>query len=116
MGRGLSELQRWILQEASGVDRLYYADICSGYFHWTRARNPGADLPGHQRFSRRTIGEQRYQAVMATLSRTCKRLWQRGLIEWPTAAQSHWAAVVVTDQGREWLKVNSRQILHQVNR
>jgi hypothetical protein len=34
MGRGLSELQRWIVQEASHAERLYFVEILERYFHW----------------------------------------------------------------------------------
>jgi hypothetical protein len=32
MGRGLSPLQRWILQKASERGCLYYAEICAEFY------------------------------------------------------------------------------------
>ena len=40
MGRGLSELQRYILQTAARFDPepIYYGDILIGYFKWPQPR------------------------------------------------------------------------------
>lgn len=39
MGRGLSDLQRYVLARAGEQERVYYADILEGYFGW-RPRRP----------------------------------------------------------------------------
>jgi hypothetical protein len=125
MGRGLSDLQRWILVEAAKRKRLYYADVLEGYFRW-RPRNPPTRYgqhwcwpaksdeeegqlvhPGDQHFSPRDIGAGEYRRVRATLSRSCSRLGDRGLVTCLTGARSHWAGVEITEQGRAWLTVNS---------
>lgn len=127
MGRGLSELQRWILVEASRRDRLYYADILHHYWQFPvrsamryrigvdididvdKRRNSTwiaggtLDSPGSQRFDPDAIGRRRYNAAMASVSRACLRLEKRGLVTCLTAKSSHWAAVEITAEGREVL-------------
>ncbi|QDU60443.1 hypothetical protein Pan216_12820 [Planctomycetes bacterium Pan216] len=111
MGRGLSELQRFILERSAKAPRLYYSEILVEYFGW----KPGWPLkyedgvlasPGSHRFSRTKIGEKEYSRVMATLSRSCTRLDNRGLVTVIVAEYSHWTGVVITDQGRAFLSVN----------
>ena len=63
-------------------------------------------LPGLQSFSPQEIGEPRYRATMASLSRSCRRLQERGLVTCLVGAGSHWSCVQITDKGREWLSVN----------
>jgi hypothetical protein len=91
MGRGLSDLQQWILREARQRGRLYHADIYEGYYGWKPRR--GASLPGEQRFSKWEIGEAEYNKTMATVSRSCTRLEARGLVTCLVAARSRWSAV-----------------------
>jgi hypothetical protein len=107
MGRGLSELQRFILREAGKRGRAYYADVLTGFFGWKPTPSRLPRTPGQQRFSRSRIGERRYAKTMATLSRACWRLGQRGLVTCLQGARSHWSGVELTDKGREWLSVNS---------
>lgn len=38
MGRGLSNLQRFIMAKAAEHKRLYYAEILAGYYGWEPAR------------------------------------------------------------------------------
>jgi len=38
MACGLSELQKWILAQAGRRGRIYYTDICEGYFGWQPVR------------------------------------------------------------------------------
>lgn len=131
MGRGLSELQRFILRRAGQVRRVYYADVLEGYFGWVprqpikrhgttrNARYPATGMeqtppeqvgelasPGRPHFSRSSIGDATYRKAMASLSRACLRLGKRGLVTCLTGNVSRWAGVEITDQGREWLSVN----------
>jgi hypothetical protein len=125
MGRGLSDLQRWILRESGTISRVYYTDVLVGHYHWKPAREirryKAGDMRGHpakpvpperfgtiswpmiQYFSRRRIGEAEYSKTMAALSRACRRLDKRGLVTWlPCRSRS---AVEITDKGREYLSV-----------
>jgi hypothetical protein len=134
MGRGLSELQRYILAEAAERDRLDHAEILAGYFGWQgRPGRNHSSRVGQGGFSRAGIGEQIYRKVMATLSRACRRLAQRGLVTCvrPQKMQrdnqvtvflettcgkseikrikvpAHGAGVAITARGRKMLSVNS---------
>jgi hypothetical protein len=102
VGRGLSPLQRHILAEAAKVERLYYADILSGYFGWQKSR---AWVGSLQNFSMREIGEARYRRTMAVLSRSCARLAERGLVR--MAHSMAWTGASITWEGREWLSANT---------
>src|SRR5262249_28372340 len=93
--------------------RVYYTEVLMGYFGWKRStplpRNPDAyEGPGTQLFSRREIGEKTYGKVMATLSRACARLGDRGLVTCLYGKHSHWSGVQITDKGTEWLWVTSQ--------
>ncbi len=102
MGRGLSDLQRWILAEARKRDRLYHADICEKYYGWSRKTDSrGNPLSiGSQHFSRSEIGGREYNRVMATISRSCLRLEKRGLVRCIRAMYGGWAGVMaVTQEG-----------------
>jgi len=123
MGRGLSDLQRYILDRAGKQRRVYYVEILEGYFGWAPEYEIGryslgryendhrgevGELvsPGSQHFSRKRIGEKTYRKVMATLSRSCKRLQARGLVTWLCGTYSYWSGVEITEEGRKWLSVN----------
>jgi hypothetical protein len=83
MGRGLSELQRSILQAVEDQGALSYAEICVGFFHWPSPGSPGQPLePGHLYFSVADIGPKRYRSVYVSITRSCQRLARRGLVEW----------------------------------
>jgi len=77
MGRGLSDLQRWILREACERGQLEYSYIRRDYFGWESTRK---DQQLRDRYSPDAIGEAEYNRVMATISRSCRRLQERGLI------------------------------------
>lgn len=99
MGRGLSDLQRWILAEVTRLGYLYYADVCERYFGWTPQRpiyrygqGPYAHdrretagqlvHPSSKYFLPAQVGPKEYRRGMVTLSRACRRLKARGLIPW----------------------------------
>jgi hypothetical protein len=78
MGRGLSPLQRWIMREVETAGKLYYVDIYTRYFGWQPTSR--AWSKDGQHFSPTSIGLREYRRVVATVSRSCKRLEQRGLV------------------------------------
>jgi hypothetical protein len=88
MGKGLSPLQRTILEIAlenrrsgnTGFGRreAYHSEVFERYFGW----QPRNDCKRrYQRFTVSAIGEQRYRTAHASVSRAFKRLERRGLIE-----------------------------------
>jgi hypothetical protein len=98
MGRGLSDLQRFILKRASKQERVYYAEVLRDFFGWTPMQTADwkrgkLDSPGHHSFSPQQIGKATYRNTLATLSRACRRLEKRGLVERLNGAYSLWAAV-----------------------
>jgi hypothetical protein len=140
MGRGLSPLQRWILQCASERGHLFIPEICEGFFGWqpiTPLRRYGGDHPadqhrqprlesGEQRgdflpfvigiryFSRQEIGSHEYGRVMWTISRTLKRLEARGVVErWRFGPH---ISIAITDHGRQWLSGNTHDKVTSINR
>src|SRR5918998_1022711 len=107
MGRGLSPLQRWILEHTAQKGRLYYAEICEGYFGWPlqypwlkpRPDHPEWTYSMGQRFNADQIGPREYQRGRATLARSVSRLVQRGLItRWRGVGYTR---VELTDDGRK---------------
>src|SRR5262245_37978144 len=130
MGRGLSDLQRYILHEAGKRRRVYYVEIMAGFFgfptiqplrrwgdEWFKERFKGEDekhperrgelvLPGSHYFSPAGIGIRRYRPAKVSLTRHCLRLQQRGLVQC-LQGQAHWSGVGIGDQGRQWLSANS---------
>jgi hypothetical protein len=142
MGRGLSDLQRFIVAEAGRRGRLYYADVLHHFFGLPPGRGPlryhkpsdgvgqsgqpafdpsswaeGGQLasPGSQNFVPAQIGRQRYHSACASVSRACSRLRARGLVTCLQGAMSNWAGVELTDKGRE-LSVKLKESYRQVNR
>jgi hypothetical protein len=77
MGRGLSDLQRWILREARERGQLEYTEIRRDYFGWKPERK---DKQLRDRYSPQEVGAEEYNRVMATISRSCRRLQARGLV------------------------------------
>ena len=107
MGRGLSELQRFILSKAAHQKRVYYCEILADYFKWKPVRKFWRDKdtgelkdPVGQHFSRQAIGEREYTRVMVTLGRSCLRLEKRGLVTCIQGAYAHWSAVKITEEGK----------------
>jgi hypothetical protein len=75
MGRGLSDLQRWMLQELEKEGYLPYFMIHERFFGWR---------PYHSasyRKYRRTVTPAEYNRVNATISRSARRLANRGLVK-----------------------------------
>lgn len=117
MGRGLSDLQKFILRKAARQPRVYYCEICEGFYNWEpkswfgvkdgggfcRSKDGNLKYPGTQYFSRAEIGEKEYTRVMAAISRSCLLLQERGLVKCITVASSHWSGVVITEKGRQFI-------------
>jgi hypothetical protein len=98
MGRGLSELQRYILTKAAADRRgqVCYPAILTGFFGWEKKR------PFQWKFQPLKIGEGKYRSDKASLSRSCCRLKQRGLVK-----RAHRYALEITATGREWLSARA---------
>jgi hypothetical protein len=97
MGRGLSDLQRWILREARERGHLHARDICTDYFGWKPPRYYGGSYA--KTFRPEDIGRDEYNRVMATISRSLSRLEARGLIE--TWGGPYYKGIKPTEVGRE---------------
>ncbi|MFD5493375.1 winged-helix domain-containing protein [Streptomyces sp. NPDC127091] len=90
MGRGLSPLQRRILQLAHdnreagrskrGTADVYTAEVFAMVYGFPTL--PGADVrdPSRQTFSREEIGTKAYDTAAAAVSRALRRLEERGLL------------------------------------
>lgn len=114
MGRGLSDLQKWILVEAykhiehpvpekdkrsaeyEGMPRSW---VYQGYFGWQLSDK--WSWQSHE-FSKDDIGEKEYNSVIASVSRACARLEARELI---TQSQFWWhQRIILTEQGVQTAK------------
>ena len=77
MGRGLSPLQKRIMELAGQNGTVYIYQILVNYYGFPRAR-PGR--PGWFHFNRREIGRRYFSGTVA-VSRAFTRLADRGLVE-----------------------------------
>jgi hypothetical protein len=114
MGRGLSDLECYILAAAAGRPRVYHAEVLAGFFGWRTLRplqyEDGRLLsPGSPRFSAARIGKSRYNEAKNALRRACRRLEEGGLVTYLTGPGRRGSAVEITDKGRQWLSVNTRE-------
>jgi hypothetical protein len=120
MGRGRSDLQRFLLRRASEQQCLYYAEVLADYFGWeprgprpqhdsADPRVPPADLqgPGTRYFDPDRIGRPRYHRTIAALSRACRRLEARGFVWSVGGRYGHWHGVEITEAGRAWLAADA---------
>jgi DNA-binding PadR family transcriptional regulator len=97
MGRGLSELQRWILQAAASTlnGQLRFDAVLKGFFGWDERRFHGDGGPPGAASNR------------ASLSRAVTRLEKRGLVACRWDPAHHYRHnVEITAAGREWLSAN----------
>lgn len=121
MGRGLSDLQRAILQLAarnieSGElkpteTHLYTYEVMWSVYGFSEHgkdfhspihySNDGRERrsPGRHHFDQQAIGEKRYQAAAAAISRAFRRLEERGLASRYNGAIAWWAGIKLTDEG-----------------
>jgi hypothetical protein len=113
MGRGLSDLQRYILAEAGQRPRVYHAEVLVGFFGW-RPQRPlvydGGQLlsPVSPRFFRARIGERQYEQATDAVQRACRLLENGGLVRRVKGARPAWVSLQITGKGREWLAANTR--------
>jgi hypothetical protein len=112
----LSDLQRAILRLAianhntpirarddSGGTDVTYAEVLISHYNFPRTCScPRDDIReyGGQKFSMKQIGEKRYRAAMAAVSRAFLRLESRGLIERNRGAFRLWSGGVITEAGK----------------
>lgn len=105
MGRGLSELQKYILTAASSMKeddynkegRLYYADIFRAFYGWKGTNGH----PGGRKFDPNEIGQKKYDSAHVAVRKACARLEKRGFVACIMGSYSHWSGVEITDKGRE---------------
>jgi hypothetical protein len=123
MGRGLSDLQRWILEKAASQKKLHPAEVLAGYFGWEpdhkwpwRGQIEPAERPRGQNFSRRRIGSAKYRSTMASLSRSIRRLEERGFVTRREYAFGKAWCLYITEKGKEYLSVNLPVIYRKINR
>jgi len=97
MGRGLSDLQKFILSfalesQGQGKNFLRSQEILREWWGWTPPA--GGSI-------RATIGEDEYNSAHSSLSRALTRLWRRRLIDiWKNVAGSA-TGITLTDTGAE---------------
>jgi len=116
MGRGLSELQKYILITAATKEpcgeyhvrgRLYNADIFSGFYGWqsgyydcTGKLNPQSPKVGSNNFHPgKLIDRKKYNTAQVVVRKSCDRLARRGLVVGLVGRA--WAGIEITDKGRE---------------
>jgi hypothetical protein len=98
MGRGLSELQRYMLRRAAELGKASRVDVLIGHFGWQPRRmvyRPG--LAWGKMFSPRRIGEKKYRSDQASLSRAWQRLVRRGLLK-------ESGVLILTAEGRDLVR------------
>lgn len=106
----LSKLQKTILalaaeareqRHGNGVD-VYYSQILAEAFGFPHKCDRYPHVPcrwvGGQHFSRTEIGERRYDAAAASVSRAVRRLEQRGLVTVYVGRSCRWSGVALTDE------------------
>src|SRR5829696_2030416 len=104
MGRGLSPLQRTILEMAyenagrrAPQTDVLYAEVLTEYFGWD---NPSGRWSNA--FSPKSIGENAYNSGKVSVSRAFTRLEQRGLIEKNRSMRAGgWHGAIITERGSE---------------
>jgi len=105
MGRGLSDLQKFILKAAAAKPEgtLYNYEICMGYYRWKpNRRNPGA---AENNFLPAEIGENKYNSAFVAIRKAYLRMEKRGLVRCVYSWQRRsWAGVDITDRGRQIVK------------
>jgi hypothetical protein len=115
MGRGLSDLQRWILRQVYERGTISNTEICQDYFGWPerepiyRVRegpwgDPILQCIRGAGFSPERIGRRHYHVVTVTISRAIHRLARRGLVWWDHKTTG--SPMRLTEQGQEWYRLN----------
>lgn len=117
MGRGLSEQQRQVLTTAlenrliesrdydsSGADLYEYEvlatiPVFSENIIWSLRDRDGSRTPGSNHFKQSAIDEKVCNRARASISRTFRRLEQRGLVERMEGRYSRWSGINLTSDG-----------------
>lgn len=116
MGRGLSELQKYIITTAATKEideyhpdgRLYNAEIFAGFYGWRSGYydNEGNFVPHSSPVIAtpnfhpgKLIDRKKYNTAQVVVRKACDRLEKRGLVEGIVGRS--WAGVRITDKGRE---------------
>ena len=71
MGRGISDLQKYILSLLIENNFLSFQELLCLMWGWE---------PAEWGSKKATVGEREYNAAYASLSRSLDRLWRRGLV------------------------------------
>ena len=124
MGRGLSKLQIKILQLAYQKRQEHTTPeeiakrkeqweknaIMSAYagINWKKDLGNEPPMPRDLRYIDiyAMLSDKTMATVEAAVSRSIRRLWQRGLIEWDAGYGSFRPEISITEQGTEYLKAN----------
>jgi hypothetical protein len=97
------DVRKEIGDEPSDTIDLYYAEIYKELFGFRPIYKYADMQESGKHFDPSSIGN--YNSVMASVSRSVKRLWKRDLIVWiPATRTDHYAFLLLTDKGIEYLK------------
>lgn len=106
MGRGISDLQRWILLLCLENGFLSIQEILSAWRDWG---------PVQWGSKKAAIGEREYNLGHASLSRTISRLWQRDLVViWKNLTNSA-TGITLTDAGKALAQTISDEVTEDAN-
>ena len=100
MGKGISDLQRWILLLCQEEGFLSTQEILSAWRDWE---------PVQWGSRKAAVGASEYNAAHSSLSRTISRLWQRGLVViWKNLTGSA-TGITLTQEGKAMAKAISEE-------
>ena len=106
MGRGISDLQKWILLLCLENGFLSTQEILSSWRDWE---------PMQWGSKKAVIGESEYNSAHASLSRTISRLWQRDLVViWKNLTNSA-TGITLTDAGKALAQAISDEVTEDAN-
>ena len=107
MGRGLSELQKFILKETAKRGILFRRDIRDRFFRWKSVEEKGRYswlAPSHS--EEYIDNRKQYASMSASIARALSRLKNRGLIEHRSTRLSGYHSyawgVLLTDEGAKY--------------
>jgi hypothetical protein len=107
MGRGLSELQKTMLELAKESltqnwdGYVYFANVFIKVYGWPAPGRRGIGIfEGYGRFSKKEIGVKRYMAAKIAVRKSAQRLVKRGLIYIPGYSGAGYS---LTMKGKEFL-------------
>jgi len=111
MSRGLSELQKNILQIAyTNPDGILARDVLAEVYGFpTTVTNIKDKWPGAMIFSRKAIGEKRYQSASVSVAKAFNRLAARGLVR-----REYNTGITLTKEGVKVAKKNAVELWKNV--